>query len=128
LLGQRDQDYTLADTVFVAPPPHINLLSDSQIVRVCLGDNALQRWQHNPDDQGRLARWQLAHECVHLIDPHFPAPTNVLEEGLATWFQNRQVKCRCFFSTPAYSRAEHLVSPLMEDDRFSAAPPAHRGR
>ena len=33
-----------------------------------------------------FAAWQLAHECVHLLDPGTP-PTNMLEEGLATWFQ-----------------------------------------
>ena len=33
------------------------------------------------------ATWQLAHECVHLIDPCKGGEANVLEEGLATWFQ-----------------------------------------
>ena len=32
--------------------------------------------------------WQLAHECVHLMDPNFPPPTNNLEEGIASWFQD----------------------------------------
>ena len=31
--------------------------------------------------------WQIAHECVHLLDPCHP-PTNNLEEGLASWFQD----------------------------------------
>ena len=30
--------------------------------------------------------WQVAHESVHLLDPG-ERTTNVLEEGLATWFQ-----------------------------------------
>ena len=30
--------------------------------------------------------WQVAHECVHLLDPG-KGITNFLEEGLATWFQ-----------------------------------------
>ena len=30
--------------------------------------------------------WQVAHECVHLLDP-VPKGTNFLEEGLAVWFQ-----------------------------------------
>ena len=32
--------------------------------------------------------WQVAHECVHLLDPCERFGANVLEEGLATWFQD----------------------------------------
>lgn len=42
-------------------------------------------WQHCCYDQ---SAWQVAHECVHLLDPGLQTNTNVLEEGLATWFQN----------------------------------------
>ena len=42
-------------------------------------------WQHCYYDQ---SAWQVAHECVHLLDPGLQKETNVLEEGLATWFQN----------------------------------------
>ena len=41
-------------------------------------------WDYCSKDQGA---WQVAHECVHLLDPMLKG-TNVLEEGLATWFQN----------------------------------------
>lgn len=41
-------------------------------------------WEHCSPDQGR---WQVAHECLHLIDPGEKG-TIVLEEGLASWFQN----------------------------------------
>ena len=34
------------------------------------------------------AVWQVAHECVHLIDPGPKGTANYLEEGLATWFQD----------------------------------------
>ena len=33
------------------------------------------------------ATWQIAHECVHLLDPCEEGKANYLEEGLATWFQ-----------------------------------------
>ena len=36
------------------------------------------------------ARWHIAHESIHVLDPH-SNPTNYLEEGLATWFQNIKV-------------------------------------
>ena len=42
-------------------------------------------WEHFSPDQGK---WQVAHECLHLLDPGIYGTTNFLEEGLATWFQN----------------------------------------
>ena len=36
------------------------------------------------------ATWQVAHECVHLLDPCHVGEANVLEEGLATWFQDEE--------------------------------------
>ena len=33
--------------------------------------------------------WQAAHECVHLLDPVPVGGANYLEEGLATWFQDK---------------------------------------
>jgi len=64
----------------------------------------------NPEfeDFKLLAHWQLAHECVHLIDPH-KDPTNFLEEGLATWYQNQ--KAEGFENSKSYKRAENLVRP-----------------
>ena len=32
--------------------------------------------------------WQAAHETVHLMDPRQKDGTSILEEGLATWFQD----------------------------------------
>ena len=68
-----------------------------------------------------LSRWQLAHECLHLIDPYGgcnssgePLRTNVLEEGLATWYQNNRVVCRDCVVSRSYSDAENLVTPFME--------------
>ena len=59
----------------------------SRHIVIRLGPNALT-------DPAR-ARWQLAHECFHLLDPWNPKvdgrPTNMLEEGLATWYQNSRV-------------------------------------
>ena len=40
-------------------------------------------WDNCSIDQGT---WQVAHECVHLLDP-VPKGTIFLEEGLAVWFQ-----------------------------------------
>ena len=40
-------------------------------------------WDNRSKDWGA---WQVAHECVHLLDPG-PKGTIFLEEGLAVWFQ-----------------------------------------
>lgn len=60
-----------------------------------------------------LQRWHIAHECVHLLDPHVD-PTNVLEEGIAVWFQNNKVPNTERFrdKTGNYRRAELLVEPI----------------
>ena len=42
-------------------------------------------WENLWRDQGT---WQVAHECVHLLDPVERGAANFLEEGLATWFQD----------------------------------------
>ena len=59
------------------------------------------------------ARWQLAHECVHLLDPGVP-PTIVMEEGIAVWYQNRKSPWRPDDSDPPYAAAQTLVIPLMD--------------
>ena len=64
------------------------------------------------------AKWQLAHECFHLLDPWNPKvdgrPTNMLEEGLATWYQNSRVP-EAEYHEGVYAVAEDLVRPLMEE-------------
>lgn len=53
----------------------------------CRVDILISRWpwENCCADQGP---WQIAHECVHLLDPGTLGSASVLEEGLATWFQN----------------------------------------
>lgn len=69
------------------------------------------------------ARWEVAHECVHLVDPWMAEiegrETNLLEEGLATWFQNTSVLEGRGNPLPVYKEAESLVRPYMSD--FPAA-------
>lgn len=58
------------------------------------------------------ARWQLAHECVHLLDPWNEkvdgGTTNILEEGLASWYQNTRVP-EAEHHEGQYAMAELLV-------------------
>ena len=61
------------------------------------------------------ARWQLAHECFHLLDPWSATvdgrPASWLEEGLAAWYQNSRVP-EAEWHEGAYALAEDLVGPL----------------
>ena len=64
----------------------------------------------------------IAHECVHLLDPGCLGGANVLEEGLATWFQDEESyhpNCvqeyirRNSPHTPHYAEAQALVLRCM---------------
>ena len=58
------------------------------------------------------AHWCIAHESVHVLDPHCN-PTNYLEEGLATWFQNWKVKDYTGPFHDPWAEAERRVIPWM---------------
>ena len=118
ILGPRDEGFALGDIVrhpLGTNAPEIYCRPDRRTVDVRIGTYAMSGAY-----DGHLAKWQLAHECVHLIDPNFCPPTNVMEEGMATWFQNRKVEepfVTVFtqFGGSAYDAAERLVAPLMND-------------
>ena len=122
LFGPRDRSFTLVGVDIDRTPgkaPHL-WFPDSGIppddaerrsrhVVVRLGPNAL----NNPN----RARWQLAHECFHLLDPWNEKadgrPTNCLEEGLAAWYQNSRVP-EAEYHEGSYAKAEELVRPLID--------------
>ena len=64
------------------------------------------------------ARWQLAHECIHLLDPWNERvdgrATSWLEEGLAAWYQNSRVP-EAAWRHGRYGAAEALVEPLLRE-------------
>lgn len=66
-----------------------------------------------------VAKWQLAHECVHLLDPWNneaeERQTNVLEEGIASWYQDLNVQGVTRKSGSYHEEAGSLVQPLMPD-------------
>ena len=72
--------------------------------------------------------WQVAHECVHLLDPCCQGMANILEEGLATWFQDEQKYHPDIVRTyirknsphsPRYTEAKQLVAKCMPDLQFA---------
>ena len=75
-----------------------------------------------------LATWQVAHECVHLLDPIGLGGANILEEGLATWFQDtpryHPENVQAFISTKdphprEYAEAKELVASCMPELAFA---------
>ena len=121
LFGPRDHSFTLVgidiDRTSGSFPrlwyPDSGITPDdterrSKHVVIRLGPNALTH--------PAVARWQLAHECFHLLDPWNPGvdgrPTNMLEEGLATWYQNDRVP-EAEYHEGLYAISEDLVRPLM---------------
>ena len=123
LFGPRDSSFTVVGIEIDATPgahPHLwypdsgittdDLARRSRHVAVRLTSNALT-------DPAR-ARWQLAHECFHLLDPWNErvdgGPATWLEEGLAAWFQNSRVP-EAEYHEGQYALAESLVSPLIAE-------------
>lgn len=123
LFGPRDRSFTLVGIDIERTPenPPIIWFPNSGIAP----DDAGKKYKHivirlneNALKNADIARWQLAHECFHLLDPWCleieDRPTNWLEEGLATWYQNYRVpEAECHHEL--YAIAEKLVEPLMPE-------------
>lgn len=109
LLGPRNPWYSLGDVRFYeAIAPHPFLPDGSRTIEIRLSMNA----KGNED----LTRWQLAHECAHLLDPLFSSIVNVLEEGIATWFQEKKIKGKNFLVEDKYIKAKALVLNFIEEN------------
>ena len=61
-----------------------------------------------------LAKWQVAHESVHLLDPGKHGKASVLEEGIAAWFQNDFAPLFGYVDTGSYGNAEGIVKKHKE--------------
>jgi len=106
-LGIRDKSYTFLGVEFREGVPQIWFPGNSDYVIIQLGSEAMQ--------QPFLALYHLAHECVHLLDPH-PGGTNVLEEGTATRFAHdyiAQLGHHIGTGDKRYDDAHHLVEKLL---------------
>ncbi len=119
-LGPRDPNFTYVGLEFDTTPnakPHIWFLktghpdheTDQNPTHITI------RLTANAQTDANLAIWQLAHECVHLIDPWNTKrecrQSNYLEEGLATWYQNTIIQNIPL--DPVYEEAKSLVQPHM---------------
>ena len=104
-LGPRDPEFEVGRIKPCLKNPHISCPRQSRIIDIYLTRGALE------EADAMRAKWQLAHECLHLIDPH-EVPTNVLEEGLATWYQYR-VDPKFAERGSSWDEAAKLVTPFM---------------
>lgn len=105
LYGPRDASYTMLGIEFSIGPPQIWYPGSRKHVVVQLNITALQ--------DNYLARYQLAHECIHLLSPTGGPHALVLEEGLAVAFAEDSVGPNSDGQTPTndpkYAAACRLV-------------------
>ncbi len=121
LLGPRDPNYTYVGIEFDSTPnaspriwfPHVGHPDRDESKPA---NHIIIRLTETAQSNANLAIWQLAHECVHLIDPwNIQAegrPSNYLEEGIATWYQNTIIQ-NIPNNLPQYVEAKSLVEPHM---------------
>lgn len=110
--GERDRSWTILGVEFGPGNPQIWFPGDRKFIVVQLAMNAA--------DSDFLARYQLAHECIHLLAPVVRADATVLEEGLAVVFSEDCTKAGFGVSPPttlaSYARAAASVRALLGID------------
>ena len=114
--GGRDDRYELGGVV-LSPFTYPQIFHDSSKNAINI---RITQFALSGAHGGLLAKWQIAHESVHLIDPNLSPPTNVLEEGIATWYQNRTIFPRRFEPDPPYQAAKALVSQFLDSGHLQA--------
>jgi hypothetical protein len=106
--GPRDRSFAILGAEFREGGPQTWFPGDRRHVAIQLGMNTLT--------QPFRAFFQLAHETVHLLDPH-PYGTNNLEEGIATRFQVDFMKSEFDLDypigDPKYEKACDLVTNML---------------
>lgn len=131
MFGERDKKFVFGDIV-KAPAdhdnPHTHFPNGFHLNGGCVVDIRISRcpYEHSSPDQGA---WQVAHECVHLLDPTEKVGSTFLEEGLATWYQNearfhddlvqRYIERKGKLSSD-YVKAERLVRECTPEKLISA--------
>ena len=126
MFGLRDRRFLFRTITKATQPPDVPYIdfpngfhfNGNCVLDICISE---WPWEHCSPDQGP---WQVAHECVHLLDPGLRGGANLLEEGLATWFQDEPgfhseaVKAYIRRNRPRpqnYAEAEQLVGSCMPD-------------
>ena len=114
LVGQRREEYILLDIIekkFDGPGTYYPGTSSSlKFVTIRLTNHAFS------DYSSKLAEWQLAHECFHLMDPSRDTRANFLEEGLASWYQMNIKNNGIYLNVPAYITAKETVQRYIHNN------------
>ena len=122
LLGPRDPNYTYVGIEFDTTPdakPHVWFphVGHPDRDRGKTSNHIIIRLTADAQTDANLAIWQLARQCVHLIDPWNieteGRPTNYLEEGIACWYQSTIIQDIPL--NPPYDEAKSLVQPHMPE-------------
>lgn len=117
IFGRRSSSHELGGIVQSSKNnPSIYELPGKQEIVIRLSPNAINDLKNKKQER---AKFQIAHECVHLLDPIVgdELPVSVLEEGIAGWFE-KEKSTMSPGSGPAgqqYIKAYNLVLPWMED-------------
>lgn len=82
--GPRDQSYTILGIEFSDEGPQIWYPQNCGMIVIQLSISCLTNLPQ--------AYYQMAHECIHLLSPSGGRNTNILEEGLATYFARSYVR------------------------------------
>ena len=116
IFGPRDPRFVFHTIKHSEDGPYTNFPQNYYLNGGCLVEIFISSrpWERRSLGQGP---WQIAHECVHLLDPGLLNSSNILEEGLATWFQNEpkfhDEQVKSFISmcniSPNYLEAQDLV-------------------
>ena len=123
IFGQRDPRFVFGTIGMSDGRPRTHFPGRFHLDGGCHVDILITKypWEHRSPDQGP---WQIAHECVHLLDPREIGTANTLEEGLATWFQDapayhdervRRYIVKNNKHPPAYLDAQELVRRSLPD-------------
>lgn len=107
--GSRDQSWTILGIEFCGHVPKTWFPGNCKHIIIQLGCSALV----DPVQ----ALFQLAHECVHLLDPGVFGSATVLEEGLATHFSLQYIKqfhSNYTTSDTKYAAAAGLAAQLLD--------------
>jgi hypothetical protein len=114
LYGSRDLSYTFLGIEFAENKPQNWFPGRCKHVVIQLSKSCIME----PDK----ACFQLAHEVIHLLSPTEYKNVNVLEEGLASYFQMQYMdkewpKANMHIDDPAYISAKKSVEKLLALDK-----------
>lgn len=127
MFGERNKDFTILGFEFCESGPRIWYPKSKSNIVIQLSFEAMT--------SEKLALYQLAHECIHLLSPSGKSNANVLEEGLAVYFSWFYVKKALNLDTANITSSRHymvaglLVEKIMElnPDFFRKAREGRRG-